>query len=230
MQRMSRDLIIHSPRHGAPKQLFLLFHGSGATPNSLQPVGERLAEIFTEAAVIAVCAPNPASTHAFGFEWFSNLDISEANRAARVDAAMPAFVAAVQRWQREINIDAASTALLGFSEGAIMALESTQRDGAPTLAGRVISIAGRFARHALAPSADIVLHLFHGREDPVTPYQHTVAAAEALVAQDADLTADIFPHVGHGMNEDMLATLLHRLQTHVPKRLWDEAMSAARLH
>jgi len=56
---------------------------------------------------------------------------------------MPRFLNTVSDWQREARVTAEETALIGFSQGAIMALESTRQIDVP--AGRVVSIAGRFA-------------------------------------------------------------------------------------
>ena len=46
----------------------------------------------------------------------------------------------VREWQKASGLDTARTPLIGFSQGAIMALESTQTDGPP--AGRVIALSG----------------------------------------------------------------------------------------
>jgi phospholipase/carboxylesterase len=72
------------------------------------------------------------------------------------------------------------------------------------------------------------IHLIHGKDDAVIPYRHTVEAAEALQALKADFTADVLPHLGHSMNADSIALIFKRLQSHVPKRLWDEALQAAK--
>jgi len=117
-------------------------------------------------------------------------------------------------------------ALIGFSQGGIMALEST-RDR-PAIAGRVVSIAGRFAKLPETPNPDATLHMFHGKLDPVIPYGYTVEAAQHLVAIGADITADVIPHLGHQINEDLAELLIERLRGHLPKRTWEAAMKAAR--
>ena len=157
---------------------------------------------------------------------FRSLDISEENRPARVEAALPAFDAAVARWQQEAGVARDAVALIGFSQGGIMALEST-RDR-PAIAGRVVSIAGRFAKLPEAPNPDTTLHMFHGKLDPVIAYGYTFEAAQHLVAIGADITADVIPHLGHQINEDVVDLLIERLRGHLPKRTWEAAMKAAR--
>jgi len=221
---MSDSVIVARPE-GQAQQLMLLFHGVGATALDLVPLGRVLAEEFPEAFVVSVAAPAP-SGHGEGRQWFPVLDISEENRPARVEAALPAFDAAVARWQQEAGVARDAVALIGFSQGGIMALEST-RDR-PAIAGRVVSIAGRFAKLPEAPNPDATLHMFHGKLDPVIPYGFTVEAAQYLVGIGADITADVIPHLGHQINDDVADLLIERLRGHLPRRTWEAAMKAAR--
>ncbi len=235
---MTDAVVHHRPAEGQPAlQLMLLFHGFGATPADLATLAGFLASAFPQALIVGIAAP----THSHpgepdGRQWFSphglTDDDPERLRPARVAEAMPAFEAAVRHWQRETGLGVDATALVGFSQGAIMALESTQRtgpDGAPlpALGGRTIALAGRFATLPLHPAIDTTFHLFHGKHDPVMPYRHAVQAAERLVAIGADVTADVLPFVQHEITAEMMELLVERLQGHVPRRLWQEAMRAA---
>jgi phospholipase/carboxylesterase len=221
---MSESIIVARPE-GPAQQLMLLFHGVGATAQDLVPLGRILADEFPQAFVVSVAAPMPSGSDD-GREWFSVLGISEENRPKRVEAALPAFVETVARWQQQAGVGTDAVALIGFSQGGIMALEATRHRDA--IAGRVVSIAGRFARLPEHPNAGTTLHLFHGKLDPVIPYGFTVEAAQHLVRIGGDVTADVIPFVGHQINDDMVALLIDRLRGHLPKRAWDAAMKAAR--
>lgn len=224
---MSDSIIVAQPE-GQARQLMLLFHGVGSTPADLVPVGRVLAREFPNAFVVSVAAPRSTSSDAAagGRQWFSVMGVDEENRAARVAAAMPAFVETVRHWQEKAGVDTEAIALVGFSQGGIMALEST-RD-APAIAGRVISIAGRFAQLPESPNPGTTIHMFHGKVDPVIPYGFTVEAAKHLVAIGGDVTADVIPFVGHQITEEMLDLVIERLRTHLPKRTWEAAMSTAK--
>jgi phospholipase/carboxylesterase len=221
---MSDSIIVARPE-GQAQQLMLLFHGVGADAQDLVPLGRVLATEFPAAFVVSIAAPLPCEAGG-GRQWFSVQAIDEDNRPARVDAAMPAFLEAVARWQQAAGVGIDAVALIGFSQGGIMALEST-RDR-PAIAGRVVSIAGRFATLPAAPNPATTLHMFHGKADPVIPYGFTVEAAQHLVAIGADVTADVMPHVGHQIDSDIAALLIERLRGHLPKRTWEAAMRAAR--
>ena len=221
---MSDSVIVARPE-GPPQQLMLLFHGVGATALDLVPLGKVLAEEFPAAFIVSVAAPLPSGLGS-GREWFSVLGISEENRPARVEAALPAFLDAVRHWQKEAGVGTDAVALIGFSQGGIMALESTRDQ--PAVAGRVVSIAGRFATLPTKPNAGTTLHMFHGKLDPVIPYGFTVEAAQHLVNIGADVTADVIPHVGHQVNDDIAELMIERLRGHLPKRTWEAALKAAR--
>jgi phospholipase/carboxylesterase len=221
---MSDSVIVARPE-GQSQQLMLLFHGVGSSALDLVPLGRVLAAEFPAAFIVSVAAPAPAEAGG-GRQWFSVLGISEENRVGRVEAALPAFVETVTHWQEEAGVGTDAVALIGFSQGGIMALEST-RDR-PAVAGRVVSIAGRFAALPTQANPGTTLHMFHGKLDPVIPYGYTVEAAQHLVKLGADITADVIPHVGHQVNDDIAELLIERLRGHLPKRTWEAALRAAR--
>lgn len=217
------DLILQRPE-GPAQQLFLLFHGLGAEPESMAALGKRLAAAFPRALVVCIAAPDQADGGR-GRQWFSARDVTEEDRPARVAATMTRFVQTVRAWQRESGLGAAATALVGFSQGAIMALEALKT--APDLAGRVLAFGGRFAALPEAAFPRTTIHLLHGKTDTVVPYAHTIYAAHRLLALGSDVTADVQPHVGHTMDATLMETALQRLRFYAPKWMWEEALQAS---
>ncbi|SLM63896.1 MULTISPECIES: esterase [Dickeya] len=209
----------------SPKQLFLLYHGVGDNPVSMGQVGRYFSESFPQAQVISIGGPQAISLGE-GRQWFSVQGITEENRARRVSAAMPHFVDTVRDWQQKTGIDYAHTALVGFSQGAIMILESLKVE--PNLAGRVVAFSGRFATLPEQPFYDIVVHLIHGEDDPVITAEHARQAAMSLRAQGSDFTLDLVPQLGHAIDNRMMDYALDRLHHYIPKRFWDEAVMGAR--
>lgn len=229
--RMNSDnhsLTIQQP-DGAPAQLFLLFHSLGADARAMQPLGDLVAREFPQAMVVSVAAPN-GNDSGRGAQWFSAQGLTEENRPARIAAAMPDFVRTVLHWQRTNGVPPERTALVGFSQGAVMALAATRAEEVSQtglLAVRVIAFAGRFASPPTAAVPGLTLHFFHGKEDAVIPYQQTITAAETLVDLGADLTADVVPHVGHEITAELSALMIERLKSHVPRHVWEAALAAS---
>ena len=86
--------------------------------------------------------------------------------------------AAIVSLQAACAIGPAGTTLIGFSQGAIMALESTQLDS--PLAARVIALSGRFARPPRIAHASARTHLMHKDADAVMPVRGAVDALAQL--------------------------------------------------
>jgi phospholipase/carboxylesterase len=205
----NHDLIVQRP--ATPSQLVLLFHGVGSTARDLAPLGEALAPHLRDAAIVSVQAPEASGR---GWQWFSVQGITEADRPARVAAATPGFVQAVMQWQRACALGPAQTTLIGFSQGAIMALESTQLDHAP--AARVIALSGRFAQPPRIAHASVHTHLMHGDADTVMPVRGSVDALAQLQALGADATLDRFPGLGHGIDRRVVDDIVRRLGVTLP--------------
>ncbi len=216
------------PREQPPQLLFIHLHGVGAQPLAMAPVAERFAAAFPHAVHLLPDGFEPYDVGPEGRQWFSVRGIDDGNRPARVAAALPKLAELVAAAQHHFGIGSASTALIGFSQGGIVALEAAQLE--PTLAGRVVAIAARYARlpdHA--PSATVV-HLAHGKFDTVVPARFTVEAATHLVSLGGDVTADIVPGIGHAPHAELVDRAIEHMRTYLPRRVWEEALAAAPVH
>ena len=206
------------------KQLFILLHSVGSKPSDLVPLAKYLKEVFPGAAFLL-----PEGTEPFegdnGRQWFSISGVTEENRVARVAEAMPALHALVKHAQDRFGVLQSDTALIGFSQGAIMALEfSIAHDGG---VGRVLAFSGRFARLPEKAPELTTLHLLHGESDPVIPVAYAQAAIARLKELNGDATLDIAASAGHGINAELADHAIRRLQTHIPLRSWKKAMEGA---
>ena len=220
---MAEDIVMQAPE-GAPGLLFLLFHGVGSEPRAMAGLGRRLGAAFPASAVVCVAAPH-VSDLGTGRQWFSVQGVTEGNRAERVGAALPSFIGAVRGLQADFGVAAAQTALVGFSQGAIMALAAIQSCASEALAGRVVSLAGRLVGEAGLFSAETVLHLVHGERDSVISPEVSVRAGEGFSRVGGDVTVDVLPGVGHSVSSDIEEVVLERLLGYVPRRVWAAALS-----
>lgn len=199
------DLVLHRPTAPA-RQLVLLFHGVGASPEGFAGLAPALAR--DDRWVVAVRSPF-ASDFGAGWQWFSVQGVTETNRSERIAAVLPRFADTVRRWQAHTGLTAQQTVLAGFSQGAIMSLASTQT-GDP-LAARVVALSGRFALPPQQAPAGVVWRFIHGAQDPVIPAAFSTDAAAQLQALGADALAHVLPGLGHGIDPralDLLAGAL----------------------
>ncbi len=225
---MHTSALAHLPEQGPPDLLYLLFHGVGATAESMLPLAQRLIREYPQAAVLCINAPDRFDAvigETDAKQWFSIRRIDEDNRPGRVADALPAFIATVRAMQQRFEMSWECTALAGFSQGAVMALEAVQAE--PMLAGRVLAFSGR---HATAPAhgpADTTVHLFHGIADTVIPAAAAIDSAQTLVELGADVTADVLPGIAHELHPLLMDKAIEQLRTFLPKKVWRAAMSEA---
>jgi len=225
---MNTSALARLPEQGAPDLLYLLFHGVGANAENMAPLARRLAAEYPQAAVLCLNAPDAFDAVAgdtTGRQWFSIRLVDEANRPARIQAALPGFIATVRALQARFEMPWERTALAGFSQGAVMALEAVQAE--PRLAGRVLAFSGRHGQAPTHVPTDTTVHLFHGMADTVIPAAAAVDSAQTLVALGADVTADVLPGIAHELHPLLMDRAIEQLRTFVPKKVWREAMSEA---
>ncbi len=225
---MSTQALARLPATGAPELLFVLFHGVGASAAHMAPLAHALAAEYPQAAVLCLDAPDSfdgVPGGGAGFQWFSVRGVTEENRPERVAATMPRFVAQVRDLQSRFEMDWPRTALVGFSQGAIMALEAVQAE--PHLAGRVLAFSGRHATAPMHAPADTTVHILHGLDDRVMPHASAVDSAERLLALGGDVTADVLPGIGHELHSKLVQKALEQLRTFLPKKVWRDALAEA---
>lgn len=220
---MSNTMIVQQPASSA-KQLFLFFHGVGATPDTLLPAAQAIASEFPFAMVVSIAAPFESDLGR-GYQWFSVRGITENNRMSRIQDAMPIFLQEVEYWQKVSQLSYKETALIGFSQGAIMALQASTSE--PAVAARIVAHSGRYAVLPSNAQEQTTLHLIHGKNDEVIEYRHCIEAAHRLQTIGADFTADVIPFLTHSMSNESIALIIKNLKEHVPKYAWDTANQAA---
>jgi phospholipase/carboxylesterase len=189
--------------------LIVLLHGVGQTPADMAPLADLIGAHDPQARVAVPPAIHPCDRGGAGFQWMSVAGITEENRPARVRAALPAFVAAIEGLQRTHGAAPEQTVLAGFSQGAIMALAAC-RDR--HLARHVVAIAGRFSPLPETWERRTAVTLVHGRMDWTVPVRHSEQAFERLAALGADVRLDVVPRAVHLLAPPLLERAWHAVR------------------
>jgi len=138
----SGEFLRLAPASGTVRRLVILLHGVGSSGADLMPLAQSWRAALPGTAFAAPDAPQPFDM-GNGHQWFSIAGVTEENRPARVAAALPSLVELIEAERQRAGVAAADVALVGFSQGSIMALHLAMT--APEHCGAVVAFAGRIA-------------------------------------------------------------------------------------
>ena len=198
------------PRSGTAKQLVVFLHGYGADGNDLIEIGRAWAGLLPDAAFVSPHAPRPCGQSPMGREWFPLTFRNPDERWHGVNQAAPgldAFLDAELEWR---NLPPQALALVGFSQGTMMALHvGLRRTVAPAAIvgySGMLVMPGDVMTEAFA--AEIKCRppvlLIHGDEDQLIPVQALTHSAEGLAAVGIPAEWHISAGVGHGIDQEGL--------------------------
>jgi phospholipase/carboxylesterase len=201
---------------GRTSQLVVFLHGYGADGNDLIELGRQWRSLMPEAAFVSPHAPERSPASPMGRQWFalSNRPPDDAagsderwNGAVKARGGIDAFLDAELK---RLGLDDSKLALVGFSQGAMMALHvGLRRPRAPAailgfsglLIGpdRLSDATARDARGAPPP-----ILLIHGEQDPLIPLEAMFMAAEALAQASIPTQWHLSLGIGHGIDAEGL--------------------------
>src|SRR6266550_2756031 len=168
---------------GKPRRLVILLHGLGADGNDLIGLQQYWGPVVPDAEFISPNAPFPCDMAPYGYQWFSVQDRSPETVLAGVRAAAPLLDGFIDEELQKRGFDESDTALVGFSQGTMMALYVGLRRAKP-LAG-ILGYSGRLIPPVL---------LVHGTDDPMVPFDSLAHAETAL--QGAGVSVETLACVG----------------------------------
>ena len=194
------------PRHGREAgqadALVVLLHGLGADGNDLIGLAPHLAQVLPGAAFVSPHAPYPCDMAPFGRQWFSLQTREPARILAGVQDAAAHLNAFLDREREAYGLAEDRLALIGFSQGSMMAMQVALRRVQPCAAVIAYSgmLVGAERLGAEIKSRPPVL-LVHGEADEVVGFSAMAAAEQALKANGVAVTALARPGLGHGIDE-----------------------------
>jgi phospholipase/carboxylesterase len=188
----------------APKQLIILCHGLGADAFDVIDLAPSWQHACPDAIFASVHAPFPHDS-GFGRQWWSVADRSPPMMEAGARTAAAYLHGFIDAELTRLNLAPDGYAIVGFSQGAMIALFTGLRHPmAPrailAFSGALIapdSLATEMANHA-------PILLVHGEADDAVPVSRSHDAEAALKAA-IPVEAHYIPRLGHGIDDTGIA-------------------------
>jgi phospholipase/carboxylesterase len=198
------------PHSGKAKQLVVFLHGYGADGNDLIDIGRAWQNLLPDAAFVSPHAPRPCGQAPVGREWFALTMRDPSERWAGVNAAAPVLNRFLDSELQRRQLPPSGLALVGFSQGTMMALHVGLRRAVPPAA--IVGYSGMLVvPENIDPdtfAAEIKgrppVLLIHGDQDPLIPVQALMHATQGLAALDIPAEWHISPGIGHGIDQEGL--------------------------
>ncbi len=198
------------PRSGAARQLVVFLHGYGADGNDLIEIGRAWQGMLPHAAFVSPHAPRPCGQAPSGREWFPLTFRDPGERWTGVNAAAPALNAFLDAELARRQLPPQALALVGFSQGTMMALHVGLRRSVPPAA--IVGYSGMLVvpenvdPDAFAAEIKVKppVLLIHGDQDELIPVQAVFHAAQGLAALDIPAEWHVSSGIGHGIDQEGL--------------------------
>jgi len=185
---------------GAPRSVVILLHGYGSNGADLIGLVPYWRAALPHTLFLAPDAPQPCPGAPGGRQWWPLTSLSPEARAAGVRVSAPALNAYIDSQLAAHDLPADRLALVGFSQGTMMALHMAPRR-ANAIAG-IVGYSGMLADpEALGEELETKppILLVHGDADDVLP----VSALYQAKARLEDLGFEVESHVSRGLGHSI---------------------------
>jgi|TARA_R110002124_G_scaffold152568_1_gene319459 phospholipase/carboxylesterase len=185
------------PRSGAPpKQIVLLLHGFGSSGHDMIALAPHWQDVLPDALFLSPHAPQRCGMMAAGYQWWGLSGFAPSALSAGAASAAPAIDAFIDRKLAQYGLTEADLALVGFSQGTMMALHIGLRR--PRAVASVVGYSGMLTGSAELAHKDFPrppVLLAHGTADPIVP----VAALHSSESELRHLGVEVTTHVSYGV-------------------------------
>jgi phospholipase/carboxylesterase len=199
-----------APRSGAAQQLVVFLHGYGADGNDLIEIGRAWQQYLPQAAFVSPHAPEPCGQAPAGRQWFELTFRDPNERWVGVNKAAPGLERFLDAELSRHKLPPAALALVGFSQGTMMALHVGLRRSVSPAA--IVGYSGLLVLppdiNAEAYAAEIKAHppvlLVHGDRDDLIPPEALFQATQGLAALGVPVEWHLSAGIGHGIDGEGL--------------------------
>jgi phospholipase/carboxylesterase len=193
--------------NGTPDSLIVFIHGFGADGNDLIGLAGPMSAALPGTAFIS--PDGPESCPGAGRQWFAIPELNQRVLHQGVLNAAPVLEAFIADELARRNLTADRLALVGFSQGTMLALHL----GLGTLKPKAIVGFSGLLTGPVGRAGDLPpVLLVHGDSDPLIPLQAMLMTADVLAQAGVAVERHVSPNTGHGIDDGGLARATAFLQ------------------
>lgn len=193
------------PRSGQTRRLMVLLHGYGSDGSDLIALGQYWSPLLPDTLFVSPNAPVACAINPAGYEWFPLQTDRTISRVEGAPAAREVIVNFLIDLWGQTGLKPKDTILVGFSQGAMMALYAGLSLDEP-IAG-IVAFSG-----ALIPSPGVAedraprmpIAILHGDLDDVVDPDLSREAVETLTGLGYEVSYHRSLTARHGISQDML--------------------------
>jgi phospholipase/carboxylesterase len=195
---------------GAARQLVVFLHGYGADGKDLIGIGRAWQPLMPHCAFVSPHAPEPCGQAPVGRQWFGLTFRDPNERWIGVNKAAPMLERFLDAELTRRALPPSALALVGFSQGTMMALHVGLRR--PTAPRAIVGYSGLLVEPPPAQAERFIAEiksrppvlLVHGDRDDLIPVQALLHAANGLAALEVPVEWHISAGIGHGIDQEGL--------------------------
>jgi phospholipase/carboxylesterase len=195
-----------APKTGPAKQLVVFLHGYGADGRDLIEIGKQWQQLLPDTAFVAPNAPEPCAMSPMGRQWFGLTMRDPGERWTGAVKARPAVDAFLDAELQAAGLDDSKLAIVGFSQGTMMALHvGLRRARAPAAiigySGVLVGpehLAEATAKNEKGEPPPVLL--VHGEADETIPVEALFQSAEDLSKANIPTQWHLSRGIGHGID------------------------------
>jgi phospholipase/carboxylesterase len=198
------------PRSGPARALVVFLHGYGADGNDLIDLGRAWQGLLPQAAFVSPHAPEPCAQAPVGRQWFALTFRDPNERWLGCLKAAPVLESFLDAELKRRNLASSALALVGFSQGTMMALHVGLRRATAPFA--IVGYSGLLAAPPEAAAEKVASEirsrppvlLIHGDRDELIPPQALFHSASGLGALGVPVEWHLSHGIGHGIDQEGL--------------------------
>jgi phospholipase/carboxylesterase len=187
------------PASGEPaRSLVVLLHGYGSNGDDLISLAPNWRGALPTTAFVSPNAPEPCPGAPGGYQWWA---LTGGDRALGAASAAPVLDAFIDAELARHGLDDSRLALVGFSQGTMMALQVGPRR--PHRLAGIVGYSGMLADEAGLAAPGVTrppILLIHGDADPMIPVAALQRASDALTRNGFEVRTHVSRGLGHSID------------------------------